>query len=227
MREKIVTGALETNCWIVSLDNEPSHANDLPENTSPAAIIDPGADAADIIACMERRKLYPKYILLTHGHFDHIAALPTLYKRYSGNRLKPLVAIGRGDLFYIGADSLEAHRKSFTAAAGNSFYIDQLWEPMPDAGRILDDGDTIGIFTVLHLPGHTEGSVAFFDKENKSLYAGDTLFKSGVGRTDLPGGDWRALRTSLDRLFKMDGDIQVYPGHGGSTSIAQEAGFSR
>jgi glyoxylase-like metal-dependent hydrolase (beta-lactamase superfamily II) len=81
------------------------------------------------------------------------------------------------------------------------------------------------MFTVLHLPGHTEGSVAFFDKKNKRLYAGDTLFRAGVGRTDLPGGDFMALRKSLERLFKLDGDISVYPGHGPSTTIAQEISF--
>jgi glyoxylase-like metal-dependent hydrolase (beta-lactamase superfamily II) len=216
MHEKIVVGALETNCWIVPLCDSPD------ADRAPAAVIDPGADAGEIIASLDRRKLYPKYILLTHGHFDHIAALPALYRRYAGDN--PLIAIGRDDLPYLGGASLSVHQNSFRAAAGNSYYVDELWEPMPEAGRVLDDGDTIAIFTVLHLPGHTEGSVAFFDAANKRLYSGDTLFRSGVGRTDLPGGDWKALEQSLTRLFKMDGDIAVYPGHGESSVIAREAG---
>jgi glyoxylase-like metal-dependent hydrolase (beta-lactamase superfamily II) len=96
---------------------------------------------------------------------------------------------------------------------------------MPDAGRILSDGDTIDMFSVIHLPGHTEGSVAFFDAANKRLYSGDTLFRAGVGRTDLPGGNYKALERSLARLFKMDGDIAVYPGHGESSTIGREQGF--
>ncbi|MDR0409396.1 MAG: MBL fold metallo-hydrolase [Spirochaetaceae bacterium] len=210
--EKIVVGALETNCWVVPLDSE------QPE----AAVIDPGADAELIIDCLERRGLYPKYILLTHGHFDHIAALPALYRRYSGGGRSPQIAIGKDDLMYAGADSFDAHRASF-AAAGSPYYIDQLWESMPNAEITLEDGGSIGIFTVLHLPGHTQGSVGFLDKKGKRLYAGDTLFRGGVGRTDLPGGDSGALRSSLERLFKLDGDIDVYPGHGSATTIAREA----
>ncbi|MDR2796041.1 MAG: MBL fold metallo-hydrolase [Spirochaetaceae bacterium] len=217
--EKIVVGDLEANCWIVPLDDPRSGG------LSPAALIDPGADASEIIACLDRRGLYPKCILLTHGHFDHIAALPDIYSYYSGKDQKPLVAIGRGDLMYIGSESLAAHRESFAMAGGNPYYIDQLWQPMPEADRVLDEGDTIEIFSVLHLPGHTQGSVAFFDGENRRLYTGDTLFRAGIGRTDLPGGDWGAIQKSLGRLFKMDGNIKVYPGHGDSTSIAQEAGL--
>ncbi|MDR1363682.1 MAG: MBL fold metallo-hydrolase [Spirochaetaceae bacterium] len=220
MSEKVIVGALETNCWIVPVGGEPADA-------SSAAVIDPGADAELIIACLERLKLYPKYILLTHGHFDHIAALPALYKRYSGGGRTPLIAIGKDDLMYVGPDSLAAHRASFTAAAGDSDYVDQLWEPMPDAGRVLKDGDTIGMFTVLCLPGHTKGSIAFFDEKGGRLYAGDTLFRYGSGRTDLPGGDAGEMRASLDRLFKMDGDIDVYPGHGQATTIGREALFFR
>ncbi|MDR0662965.1 MAG: MBL fold metallo-hydrolase [Spirochaetaceae bacterium] len=230
MHEKIVVGPLETNCWIVPLGDSPetnrsAETGLIDSGPAPAAVIDPGADAAEIIASLDRRKLYPKYILLTHGHFDHIAALPALYKHYAGK--SPLVAIGKDDLPYLGGDSLGVHQMSFHAAAGNSYYIDMLWEPMPDAGRSLADGDTISIFSVIHLPGHTEGSVAFFDAANKRLYSGDTLFREGVGRTDLPGGDWKALEKSLERLFKMDGDIAVYPGHGESTTIAQEYGILR
>jgi glyoxylase-like metal-dependent hydrolase (beta-lactamase superfamily II) len=216
MHEKIVVGALETNCWIVPLKGEPSNG------LLPAAVIDPGADADEILYCLDRRKLYPKYILLTHGHFDHIAALPALYKHCSAAGCPPLVAICRDDMEYLGPESRSAHRNSF-AAAGSPYYVDQLWEPMPEADLILEDDGKVESFTVLHLPGHTKGSAAFFDEEIKRLYSGDTLFRDGFGRTDLPGGDWEALQGSLSRLFKMDGEIEVFPGHGPSTTIAREA----
>jgi glyoxylase-like metal-dependent hydrolase (beta-lactamase superfamily II) len=219
MHEKIVVGALETNCWIVPLEG--GSLNGL----LPAAVIDPGADADEIISCLRRRKLYPKYILLTHGHFDHIGALPSLCRHYSAEGRLPLVAICRDDLMYLGPESRAAHMGSF-AAAGASYYVDQLWESMPEAGLILDDGGKVESFTVLHLPGHTKGSAAFFDEANKRLYSGDTLFRAGVGRTDLPGGSEQALTDSLKRLFKMDGAIEVFPGHGPSTTIEREASGS-
>jgi glyoxylase-like metal-dependent hydrolase (beta-lactamase superfamily II) len=219
MIEHLIVGALATNCYIVPLRENESG----PPRPSPAAVIDPGADAAVIISRLERRKLYPEYILLTHGHFDHIAALPSLYKHYAD--IKPVIAIGKDDAGYIGNNSLSIHQKSFKAAVGNSDYIDALWEEMPDANILLEEGSVIGPFSVLHLPGHSEGSVAFYDEKIKTLFAGDTLFKRGMGRTDLPGGDGDKLNASLARLFTLDDDIRVYSGHGDSTTIGAEASF--
>jgi glyoxylase-like metal-dependent hydrolase (beta-lactamase superfamily II) len=88
---------------------------------------------------------------------------------------------------------------------------------------LLTEGDVVGPFTTLHLPGHTPGSVAFWDKEAKILFSGDTLFKGDYGRTDLPGGSEPTLIASLKRLFTLDGEIKVYPGHDSATSIGREA----
>ena len=81
----------------------------------------------------------------------------------------------------------------------------------------------MGPFTVLHLPGHTPGSVALWDEKADVLFSGDTLFHRGYGRTDLPGGDEAWLFASLKRLFAMNGGVKVYPGHGSRTSISEEA----
>jgi glyoxylase-like metal-dependent hydrolase (beta-lactamase superfamily II) len=80
----------------------------------------------------------------------------------------------------------------------------------------------IGPFKVLHLPGHSPGSAGFLLEQEKILLSGDTLFRAGIGRTDLPGGDWPALQKSLDRLLSMDPAIAVYPGHGPLTTIGEE-----
>jgi glyoxylase-like metal-dependent hydrolase (beta-lactamase superfamily II) len=93
---------------------------------------------------------------------------------------------------------------------------------MPEADILLEEGSQIGAFTVLHLPGHTQGSAAFWDKEAGALFTGDTLFKNGYGRTDLPGSSKESLIKSIDRLFKMDPDTAVFPGHDGTTTIGLE-----
>lgn len=214
MTELLVVGAIATNCWIYAWD---APAKGIGE----CAVIDPGADAEAIIARLERLKLRPRYILLTHGHFDHIAALPALAAEYGDS--PPIIAIHRGDSDYLGPRARQIHRTSFAAAAGNAAYVDALWEDMPAATEILDEGSVIGPFTVLHLPGHTPGSAAFYDREAKILFSGDTLFRNGFGRTDLPGGNWSQLQRSLLRVFAMGGDIRVYPGHGETTTIGEES----
>jgi glyoxylase-like metal-dependent hydrolase (beta-lactamase superfamily II) len=161
--------------------------------------------------------LRPRYILLTHGHFDHIAALPAL-AAYAGD---PIIAIHRDDRDYLGLKARQIHRVSFSAAAGNAAYVDALWETMPEAGELLNEGSVIGPLTTLHLPGHSPGSAAFYDKSAGILFSGDTLFQGGYGRTDLPGGSWPQLRQSLGRLFTLDRSIRVYPGHGGTTTIGE------
>jgi glyoxylase-like metal-dependent hydrolase (beta-lactamase superfamily II) len=100
--------------------------------------------------------------------------------------------------------------------------VDALWEDMPSPAVELSEGDTIGPFRVLHLPGHTPGSVAFYDEGAKVLFSGDTLFRGDYGRTDLPGGDTAKIMASLYRLFTLDKDIRVYPGHGPATTIGAE-----
>jgi glyoxylase-like metal-dependent hydrolase (beta-lactamase superfamily II) len=218
MIDHIVVGAIATNCWIYS----PEEPGTLPAE---CAVIDPGADPKVILARLKRHNLRPRYILLTHGHFDHIAALPDLVQALSADGgPRPLIAIHQADGTYLGPKAYEVHRESFTAAAGNAAYVDALWKDMPDADTLLTDGATIGPFRVLHLPGHTQGSAGFYDEQKKVLFSGDTLFRQGCGRTDLPGGNWPQLQDSLRRLFSMDGAITVYPGHGPETTLGEEAG---
>ncbi|MCL2243773.1 MAG: MBL fold metallo-hydrolase [Treponema sp.] len=204
---RIIVGAISTNCWIYKIDE------------SSAAVIDPGDEAEKIIAALGKNKLVPKYILLTHGHFDHIAAIPDLAGAFNP---VPEIAIHRLDSEYLGPEAYKAHILSIKAAMGNSYFIDALWKNMPPPDHLLDEADTIGPFTVLHLPGHTRGSIAFWDREESVLFSGDTLFKGAYGRTDLPGGDENDIINSLNRLYKMDGNIRVYPGHDEITTIEQE-----
>jgi glyoxylase-like metal-dependent hydrolase (beta-lactamase superfamily II) len=209
----LVLGAVATNCYILPLEG----AESPDESPRPCAIIDPGGQAPVIIARMEKLNLRPRYILLTHGHFDHIAALPYLADAFP----RAVIAIHGGDAAYLGKTAYSLHRKSF-ASAGDSSYVDLLWKDMPAPSLLLEEGAAAGPFTALHLPGHTPGSTAFYLGDQKLLFSGDTLFRDGYGRTDLPGGDWESLRQSLERIFSMDGDVRVFPGHGPATTIGEE-----
>ena len=221
---QLVVGPIATNCWIYQLDNQ--FDNQIGEKE--AAIIDPGDEPNVIISALKDLALVPKYILLSHGHFDHIAALHDLAAEFPSAE----IAIHKNDAEYLGKNAYKAHSHSVKAAMGTTSFIDSFWPKdkqgsllpgITEATRLLEEGDTIGPFTVLHLPGHTPGSAAFWDKEANVLFTGDTLFKSGYGRTDLPGGNEQALVASLRRLFALDAGIAVCPGHGGVTTIGQEA----
>jgi glyoxylase-like metal-dependent hydrolase (beta-lactamase superfamily II) len=218
--EPLVVGAIATNCWIVPIA--------APDGLSgECAVIDPGDEAPRIIARIKALKLYPRYILLTHGHFDHVAALPELVSALArdpafAGRPAPEIVVHRDDAAYLGPDSYAVHCRCFSAAAGNSAYIDQLWKPIPAPTRLLDEGDKAGPFTVLHTPGHTPGSVCFFLEQDGLLFSGDTLFQGGEGRTDLPGGDYQTIVKSLKRLLTLDSGTAVFPGHENTTTIGAE-----
>jgi glyoxylase-like metal-dependent hydrolase (beta-lactamase superfamily II) len=206
---KLVVGAVQTNCWIYPLDEKE------------AAVIDPGAEGDLIISTLQKLNLTPRYILLTHGHFDHIAALPELAVLEN----KPQTAIHRLDCEYLGKNAYAVQSLSITAAMGDSSYVNVFWpagKQLPEPDITLEEGSTAGPFTVLHLPGHTPGSIAFWDKAEGVLFSGDTLFNYAYGRTDLPGGSEKDIFSSLHRLFEMDGNIKVYPGHGSATTIELE-----
>ena len=202
MKEKTIhhipVGFLATNCWIYPLDKSSHREGSLPAH--PCIVIDPGDEADQIIALLDKLNYFPAYILLTHGHFDHIGAGPFLaahYGRGTSREEGPKIAVHAADREFLGPD----------------YPVD----------FCLAEGDSIGPFSVLHLPGHSPGSVGLWDKSAEVLFSGDTLFCDGYGRTDLPGGSEAQLFASLKRLFAMDGNIQVYPGHGPSTSIKIEA----
>jgi len=207
--ELVVVGAIATNCFIIPLADKGT-----------CAVIDPGADPDLIIARLRRSRLRPTLILLTHGHFDHLGGLADLVAAFPDAPV-PDVAIHAADADHLGPQALAVHRRDF-AFVGAAAYVDSLWRPLPRPTRLVADGDRIGPFTVLHLPGHSPGSVAFYDQEGSRLFSGDTLFSGGVGRTDLPGGDPPALAKSLKRILALDGATRVYPGHGAATSIHRE-----
>jgi glyoxylase-like metal-dependent hydrolase (beta-lactamase superfamily II) len=208
--ETITVGPLESNCYL--------YAPQRRENAADCVVIDPGDEAPRIIGRLRDLSLTPSCILLTHGHFDHCAALPDLAVEFPNATL----ALHKDDARYVGAWALHAQCECFALMDAEA-YVKSRFKPFPEKIHLLEEGEKIGPFTVLHTPGHSPGSVCFYDERVKLLFSGDTLMENAYGRSDLPGGSFPELRKSLKRLLAMDGEVLVYPGHGAATNIGVEA----
>jgi glyoxylase-like metal-dependent hydrolase (beta-lactamase superfamily II) len=218
----VVGGELATNCWIVPLPRGvrlPGEQSGL-KFSDGCLLVDPGGDAEAILLRLNTLRLKPRYIVITHAHFDHVAALPEIAAAYPDAE----IAIHPEEAGKLGPDVSEIHLREFVLAGGSAALFSHFWKAssLPQAQILLNEGDRFGPFTVLHLPGHSPGSIGLLWNEEKILLSGDTLFRAGAGRTDLPGGSWPMLCKSLERLFKLDADVQVYPGHGEATIIGNE-----
>lgn len=194
---KVLTvGPLAENCIIV-----------YDEETKDCVIIDPGADGEDILEEVENFNV--KAILATHGHLDHVGQVGFLKEK-----LNIPFYMNKKDEFLINDDIFP----------GFAFMLKATKCPNPDfdikEGDILKFGNLE--FKVIETPGHTPGSVCFFNEKEKILISGDTLFASSVGRVDLPGGNGEEMEKSLKKLMNLPQDTVVYPGHGGKTTIGKE-----
>ena len=198
---QIRVGLLSTNCFLLVSGNE-------------AAIVDPGANGGRIIEfadkiCGEDGKV--KYILLTHGHFDHIGAVAELKSHYNAD-----VCIHKDDAErLVNTDKYERYLERVKPLEGG-------------ADKLLADGDKLPlgdeVIEVIHLPGHTPGGVAY--KKGDILITGDTLFHGSIGRTDLIGGNQSVLMGSLAKLYRLEGDYTVYPGHEENSTLEEERAYN-
>jgi len=178
------------------------------EKTKEAALIDAGGDFEATMREIDESHATLKYIFYTHAHFDHISGDYELKKK---THAKTYMHID--DKFL--ADKFKEQLMMFGVKHIESPVIDEYVKDR----QILTVGDLN--FEVIHTPGHSPGSVCYFI--DKTLFAGDTLFADSVGRTDLPGGSYDQLRDSvINRLFVLDDEVKVYPGHGGATTIGYE-----
>lgn len=184
------------------------------DETGECVIVDPGFSdkyqKESLIGFIQTNGLTPVKVLLTHGHFDHTLGLRETVRIYHipvmmhPDDRETLENVGYFRMLF-GADIPDTYTQTTD----------------------IHDGDTIefgnSVFEVIATPGHTPGGVCYLDRKNRILLSGDTLFAGSIGRTDHPAGDYDKLMESIfTKLMVLDGDINVYPGHGHDTTIADE-----
>lgn len=201
IHQQIVVGPLQCNCAIVAC-----------EKTKQAAIIDPGEEGARIVNEVKKAGFDVKYILHTHAHFDHIAGTKAVREAINAP-----ICLHKGDAEIY--RNLPMQGKLFGFQFGNA----------PDVEKWIEDNERLKLgeyeIEILHTPGHSPGSVCLkvFNSAEEKLFSGDTLFQMSIGRSDLWGGSHEQLLQSVrDRIFTLDGDIAVHPGHGPSTRVGDE-----
>ncbi len=184
-------------------------------------LVDPGDDSQAILRFLQEKRISISLIVLTHGHLDHIAAIPALMEAWKDHR--PKLAIHKLDAHYLGGSSASSHESLFRAIGAASFF-QQDWKPLPEPDLVLEDGDVLPgtRLRVIHTPGHSAGSISLYDADSKMLFSGDTLFRDGVGRSDGPDASLGELQASLEALSLLPEDTAVFPGHGPRTTIGRE-----
>ncbi len=198
MIESRAMGSMGANCYLYAC-----------EESKKAAIIDPGADGKRIYRWVLEKGLKVDYILLTHGHVDHIGAVDEL-KELLGD---VLVGIHGDD-----AGMLTDGKRNLSSFFGPGLVLQK-------ADVLLEDGQELAIgkkrLKVISTPGHSPGGVCFLCSEG--LFSGDTLFAGSIGRTDFPGGSMNQLLDGVKKkLLILPEDTRVFPGHGEETSIGEE-----
>ena len=192
----LVVGRLQTNCYILQSD-------------STALVVDPGDEPERILRFLTDIAVKPSRIIATHTHFDHVLGVDSIRDKFQIPFL-----IHHDDL-----SMLESMQSRVRQIMGFSV------PPPPKVDQFLRDGESIAFgedrVKVIHTPGHSPGSISLVGP--RFVLTGDALFNQSIGRTDLPGGDLDTLvRSITERLFTLDDDTIVYPGHGPETSIGDE-----
>ena len=197
----LVVGPLMANCFIFGCNK-----------TKEAVVIDPGGDADRILLSLADSELKVKYIINTHGHFDHVCG---------NGKMKD--ATGADILIH----PLDAPMLGMLSSNAAVFGISV--ENSPPCDQTIEEGETISFgnisLKVIHTPGHTPGGISLYT--DGIVFVGDTLFAGSIGRTDFPGGDFDTLISSIKtKLFDLEDDMRVLSGHGPETSIGSEKRFN-
>jgi len=175
------------------------------------AVVDPGGDLDVILGRVRENGVTLEKILVTHGHIDHAGAVLDLSEKLS----LPIEGPHKDDAFWIERLPEDAENYGFPAARP---FVPERW--LDDQDSVTVGGETL---TVRHCPGHTPGHVIFYHPPSKLAIVGDVLFQGSIGRTDFPKGDHATLLQSIkQRLWPLGGDVTFIPGHGPTSTFAQE-----
>jgi glyoxylase-like metal-dependent hydrolase (beta-lactamase superfamily II) len=201
--DQLILGEYETNCYILRKS----------EKTKDCVVIDTGLEADKLIDFLQKHKLNPVAVILTHGHLDHIAGVGVLRK--NNPEIKVYIHKLDAEMLKETASNVSARigrLPSTLDIIGTDFLIEK-------AGRIKEAGIKL---QVLHTPGHTPGGICLYSKRDGIVFTDDTLFANGVGRTDLGGNMEQLMKSIKEKLFTLPDETAVYPGHGPVTTIGQE-----
>ena len=193
--QRFVLGPFATNCYVV-VGDDPARC----------VLIDPADNGPALVRRLEADGRTPEAVLLTHGHYDHILAVPALQQRWPG--------------LPVYCHPLDVPKETVEYDMGQTFPTVAAFanlQPLTEGQQLTAAGIP---FRVLHTPGHTPGSVCFVSGD--VMFSGDTLFYRSIGRTDFAGGSIPQMKASLQRLADLPGDYQVLPGHEGATLLSEE-----
>ncbi len=204
--DTLVIGDFETNCYCLRSD----------ENSRECVLIDTGLDDTDIVNIFEENQYLPLVLVITHGHFDHIAGINAMRDKF------PCMKVY---IHKLDAAALEDPNVSLAYLTGDTFTA-------KPADVLVEEGDLIeqaGIkLQVLNTPGHTPGGISLYSQEDGVVFSGDALFANSVGRTDFPGGNTTQLIEGIKKnLLTLPETTKVFPGHGPSTTIAREKKYNQ
>ena len=199
--DQLILGDFETNSYCVRADDP----------AMDCVIIDTGLDAEPLIDLLKQRKFNPVAVVFTHGHADHITGVKALRQNFPEIK----VIIHKDD-----AKMLTSCVRNMSILAGKTFTTDPAEIILEEESKLILAGIE---FEVFHTPGHTKGGICLYCETDGIVFVGDTLFASSIGRTDLPGGNFENLITSIkQKLLTLPPETKVLTGHGPETTIGTE-----
>ena len=203
--DRLILGAYETNCYVLRTS----------ETAQDCLIVDAGLGANKLIRFLQKHKLKPVAIVLTHGHIDHIEGVASLRAEFPDIKVH---------IHKLDAEMLTEPYTNLSAMTGAAFSVEPA-DCLLEEQNVIEQADIK--LSVLHTPGHTPGGICLYSEDEGIVFTDDALFADSIGRTDFPNGNMEQLLQSIrEKLFTLPDETKVYPGHGPVTTIAHEREYN-